>query len=202
VDTDPSTWNAATRVIAVLAGVVFGSAAISSACWVWVRRQIFAYGGSALCGSGVILLGLSIWHSVEFGISGTGMTLKMQADLAKQLQLLNEKETALAVQTNNVRQLLATIDEEKAKLEENLKASQDARKSTFAAAQATAQLASSVATTSKLVAEAIAQPSSAKSALAVKSANTTVELVNRVIPAWNSPQGNACVTVLGGTYCE
>src|SRR4051794_8273125 len=114
MDTDPGTWTAATRVIAVLAGVVFGSAAISSACWVWVQRQIFAYGGSALCGSGVILLGLSIWHSVELGISGTGMTLKMQAELAQKLQRLDEKETTLATYTNTIRQLLAVIDDEKA----------------------------------------------------------------------------------------
>jgi len=202
MDTGLGTWTAATRAIAVLAGVVFGSAAISSACWVWVRRQIFAYGGSALCGSGVILLGLSIWHSVEFGISGTGMTLKMQAELAQKLQFLDEKEIALTTQTNTFRQLLAAIDDEKAKVERDLKGSQDARKSAFAAAQAAAEIASSVATTSKLVAEAITRPSNEKSALAIKSANTTVELVNRIIPTGPSPQGGACVTFAGQTFCE
>ena len=78
-------WNTLARVIAILAGVTLGSASISTACWVWLRKQIFAYGGSALCGAGVILLGLSIWHSVEFGVTGTGMTLKMQADLNQQI---------------------------------------------------------------------------------------------------------------------
>jgi hypothetical protein len=38
----------------------------------WVRKQIFAYGGSALCGAGVVLLGLSIWHSVQFGVNSSG----------------------------------------------------------------------------------------------------------------------------------
>jgi hypothetical protein len=55
------------HVLAVLAGVFFGSAAISTACWVWLRKQISAFRGSALCGAGVVLLGLSIWHLVEFG---------------------------------------------------------------------------------------------------------------------------------------
>jgi hypothetical protein len=69
------------HVLAVLAGVVFGAAAISTACWVWLRKQIFAFGASALCGSGVVLLGLSIWHSVEFGINGNSIPLKLQSAL-------------------------------------------------------------------------------------------------------------------------
>ena len=72
------------HVLAVLAGVFFGCAAISTACWVWLRKQIFAFGGSALCGSGVVLLGLPIWHSVEFGVSGTSISLKLQAALEQQ----------------------------------------------------------------------------------------------------------------------
>jgi hypothetical protein len=95
VDMDLTNWTSATRVVAVLAGVLFGSIAISSACWVWIRRQIFAYGGSALCGSGVILLGLSIWHSVEFGVTGTGISLKMQEELEKQLDIINQKKRML-----------------------------------------------------------------------------------------------------------
>lgn len=44
MNTDPSNLATISHVIAVLAGVVFGSGAISSACWVWIRSQIFAYG--------------------------------------------------------------------------------------------------------------------------------------------------------------
>jgi hypothetical protein len=80
----------AAHVLAILAGVVFGSAAISTACWVWVRRQIFAYGGTTLCSAGVALLGLSIWHSVEFGASGTRMTMKLQAALEQQSMRITE----------------------------------------------------------------------------------------------------------------
>ena len=69
------------HVLAVLAGVLFGSAAISTGSWVWLKKQIFAFGGSALCGSGVVLLGLSIWHSVEFGVSSSSISLKLQAEL-------------------------------------------------------------------------------------------------------------------------
>ena len=98
---DMDIWASIARIFAIFAGVIFGSAAISSACWVWLRKQIFAYGGSALCGSGVILLGLSIWHSVEFGISGTSLTLKMQAELEQRLRLLNDdpKKILFALQS-------------------------------------------------------------------------------------------------------
>jgi hypothetical protein len=85
------------HVLAVLAGVLFGCAAISTSCWVWLRKQIFAFGGSALCGSGVVLLGLSIWHSVEFGVSGSGFSLKLQAELERKFQSIDE-----ALQRNSV----------------------------------------------------------------------------------------------------
>jgi hypothetical protein len=73
---DSQTWESAARFIAILAGVIFGSAAISAAVVVWVRKQVFAYGGSALCVAGVVLLGLSIWQTVEFGVSATGLNFK------------------------------------------------------------------------------------------------------------------------------
>jgi hypothetical protein len=83
------------HVLAVLAGVLFGCAAIATACWVWLRKQIFAFGGSALCGSGVVLLGLSIWHSVEFGVSGSSISLKLQAQLEQQFKAIDAHVAAL-----------------------------------------------------------------------------------------------------------
>jgi outer membrane protein OmpA-like peptidoglycan-associated protein len=91
---DVDTWNAVVHVAAVVAGVVFGSAAIGTACWVWLKKQTFAYGGSVLCAAGVTLLGLSIWHSAEFGVAGTGPGFKMQAALQEEVR----KITASAIQ--------------------------------------------------------------------------------------------------------
>jgi len=56
------------HVLAVLAGVLFGSAAISTGSWVWLKKQIFAFGGSALCGSGVVLLGLKVLKVASPGV--------------------------------------------------------------------------------------------------------------------------------------
>ena len=107
---DTDFWTSTARVLAVLAGVVFGSVSISSACWVWVRQQIFGYGGSSLCGAGVILLGLSIWHSVDFGVGGTGLTLKLQAALER-LQNIDERTSALAENsTSNTNELHAALE--------------------------------------------------------------------------------------------
>jgi hypothetical protein len=87
-------WHQTATIVAIFAGVLFGSAAISSACWVWIKRQLFAYGGSALCFSGVILIGLSIWQSVEFGITEKGMTFKAQALLEQANQSATQANTA------------------------------------------------------------------------------------------------------------
>jgi hypothetical protein len=68
---DSQTWDLVARMFAILVGVGLGSAAIITATAVWGRRQIFGYGGSALCLAGVILLGLSIYSSVKLAISAT-----------------------------------------------------------------------------------------------------------------------------------
>ena len=52
-------------ISATLSGVICGSISIGSVCLLWVRRQVFGQAGAALCAAGVVLLGLSIWGSVE-----------------------------------------------------------------------------------------------------------------------------------------
>ena len=88
------------HVLATLLGEP-GCPAISTACWVWLRKQIFAFVGVALCGSGMVLLGLSIWHSVEFGVSGS---LKLQAELEQKLKTVDTRVAAIeqALQQNAV----------------------------------------------------------------------------------------------------
>ena len=77
---DAGTWDIAGRTVAVFAGDVLGSDSIGTACWVWAKKQIFGLGGATLSLAGIVLLGLSIWHSVEFGISGEGVNFKAVAD--------------------------------------------------------------------------------------------------------------------------
>jgi hypothetical protein len=53
-DVDAQAWDAVEKAVAIFAGVAFGSVAISSASWVWLRKQKFAAGGSVLCLSGIV----------------------------------------------------------------------------------------------------------------------------------------------------
>jgi hypothetical protein len=54
------------QVVAGYAGIVVGATCIFAAILVWWRRQTFGFGGAVLCGVGVVLIGLSVWQTVEF----------------------------------------------------------------------------------------------------------------------------------------
>ena len=54
------------QVVAGYAGIVVGVSCIFAAILVWWRRQTFGFGGAVLCGVGVVLIGLSVWQTVEF----------------------------------------------------------------------------------------------------------------------------------------
>jgi hypothetical protein len=90
---DSQAWELAAKIVAILAGVVIGSAAIGVACAVWARKQIFAYGGSALCMAGVVLLGLSIWPSIELAITATGVHLRAAQGIAGAFRAAGEAIT-------------------------------------------------------------------------------------------------------------
>ena len=102
-------WNAAARVIAIFAGTVFGSLAISVASWVWLRKQIFAYGGSALCAAGVVLLGLSIWHSVEFGVTATGLNFKAAQEIVASSNIAAKSADDAAKSANKAAELASSL---------------------------------------------------------------------------------------------
>jgi hypothetical protein len=67
-------WFDLVKVVAFLAAILLGTGTISSSCWVWVRKQVFGGGGGALCGFGVVLIGLSVWHSVSLKVSTGGIS--------------------------------------------------------------------------------------------------------------------------------
>lgn len=83
-------FEQAARIVAIAAGIVFGACAISSVSWVWFRKQIFAYGGSVLSVVGVILIGLSIYKTVDVRAAPGGIGIK----LAEMEQMLKEQGEA------------------------------------------------------------------------------------------------------------
>jgi hypothetical protein len=84
------------RVVAIGTGIIFGAAAISSVSWVWLRRQIFAYGGSVLSITGIILIGLSIYKTVDVRAAPDGIGIKL-AEVEKLLK--DQAEAQRAAQT-------------------------------------------------------------------------------------------------------
>jgi hypothetical protein len=72
---DIETARSIGTVFAILLGAILGCVAIGAACIVWVRKMAFGYGGSALCVTGLVLLGLSVWQSVNLRLNAGPMVL-------------------------------------------------------------------------------------------------------------------------------
>jgi hypothetical protein len=104
---DLGAWSEGAQTALVLAGAVLGSFAIGSAAWVWLKWQMFGFAGTALCGSGALLLGLSLWHSLAFDLEKSREPpLKLQASLDKIAKLATD-------QTETVRDVHAEVAQEK-----------------------------------------------------------------------------------------
>ncbi|MDO3379142.1 hypothetical protein [Geoalkalibacter halelectricus] len=90
--------------LAFVVGLVLGTLAILSVCWVWIKRQILGTGGAMLSLVGVLLVGLSVWSSARFAISPEGF----EAEFSRLEQRVNEvahssnalREEVLAVAEN------------------------------------------------------------------------------------------------------
>jgi hypothetical protein len=73
------------RIAAIAAGILFGGWALSSVIWVWTKKQIYAYGGSALSVVGIILMGLSIYKTIDVRAAPDGIGIKL-AEMEKLLK--------------------------------------------------------------------------------------------------------------------
>jgi hypothetical protein len=82
------------RIGAIVAGIIFGGWALSSVIWVWTKKQIYAYGGSALSVVGVILMGLSIYKTVDVKAAPDGIGLKLS-----EMETLLKQQTASQAET-------------------------------------------------------------------------------------------------------
>jgi hypothetical protein len=52
---------------AVIVAIILGAGSIASACYHWVRQQVFGSPGIVLSTIGILLLGGAVWASVEAG---------------------------------------------------------------------------------------------------------------------------------------
>lgn len=76
-------WGfAAVKVFGLAIGVVAGGYMIWIACHKWKLDAVFWAGGAGLSSLGVVLIGLSMWKSVEVNLQvEEGLTLKLEAAL-------------------------------------------------------------------------------------------------------------------------
>lgn len=82
------------------AGIVVGSLLLVAVAVVWMRKQAFGIARSVMCLSGVILVGLTVWRTVQFEITENGFKGTFDR-LEQQVTQLNEKvvKADAAVQT-------------------------------------------------------------------------------------------------------
>ena len=58
-------------LIAVAVGIVLAVYVIGATTWKWKKESVFSYGGSVLCATGIVLIGLSIWGTATIHVSPT-----------------------------------------------------------------------------------------------------------------------------------
>ena len=72
------------KELAILVGLIVGSAVLGSVCYVWVRQQVFGMGGTVLSAFGTVLIGLSVWSNIQITI---GDTVKIAAVLPQRWRI-------------------------------------------------------------------------------------------------------------------
>src|SRR3989304_9691070 len=106
---------------AFLVGMVFGAVAIAAVCWVWVRKQTFGTGGIALSIVGVILVGLSVWKSVEVSYTNGNLVVRLQK-LEQRLGQVAEASSAVTQEVQKLTDRANQTREEFLKLTRTLQA--------------------------------------------------------------------------------
>ena len=87
---DLGVWSGGAQTALALAGAALGSFAIGSAAWVWLKWQTFGFAGTALCGSGALLLGLALWHSVTLRLESREPSTRLQTTLDRIAKLTTD----------------------------------------------------------------------------------------------------------------
>ena len=85
---------------AIVAGIILGCLSIASACYHWVRNQLFGTAGIVLSTVGILLLGTSVWAPVEVGkpADSTAVQRVIEDGNAKTIAAVKESNKQLADQ--------------------------------------------------------------------------------------------------------
>ncbi|WP_321917448.1 MULTISPECIES: peptidoglycan-binding domain-containing protein [Paraburkholderia] len=108
---------------AFLIGLVLGALMIVAVVYVYVKHRSFGLGGSCMSLLGVVLVGMSVWKSVDVSIDGKGMSARLDQveTIAKRAENSASQAQDIAGKTaQNVAGLQSTV--QTALLQEKLKA--------------------------------------------------------------------------------
>jgi hypothetical protein len=85
---------------AIVAGIILGCLSIASACYHWVRNQLFGTAGIVLSIVGILLLGTAVWASVEVSkrVDSTAVQRVIEDGNAKTIAAVKESNKQLADQ--------------------------------------------------------------------------------------------------------
>jgi hypothetical protein len=102
--------------VTLIMGLILGTICLLAAVHNFVRHQSFGLGGVVLVAFGAMLLGLSIWQSVELSIDTEGnITATYKQDLgaeaAERNNQLEELRIQIAENTEDIERLLSSVSE-------------------------------------------------------------------------------------------
>jgi hypothetical protein len=90
-----------------LVALGLGVIILLSVCFVYVKHQVLKFSGIGLSVIGLVLVGMSIWTSVEFSISESGVTAKLMQEVQEAKQ---EAQHARAESRQNAEAAIALRD--------------------------------------------------------------------------------------------
>ncbi len=108
---------------AFMVALVFGALMLGTVCYVYARHQTFGLGGTCLSGFGVVLLGMSVWQTIDISMDAKGIRARLDqvetvAKRAESSAAVAQAETRKTSQA--VGELARTV--EIASMQEKLKA--------------------------------------------------------------------------------
>lgn len=86
----------ATFIVALALGCLM----LVAVCWVYVTKQTFALGGSVLTVCGVVLVGMSVWRTIEISVSAKNVSAKLE-QVATQVTQVQEQTNAVQRRTDD-----------------------------------------------------------------------------------------------------
>ena len=105
--------------LVLIVGLILGSLAILSVCWVWLRKQVFGPGGSILSFFGVLLVGLSLWSRASVELTPEGFRAEFER-LQEEINQVVKKSERISEEVNAVAEANHVITREVQVVAENL----------------------------------------------------------------------------------